>query len=194
MVRWIAFSSAAIVGLALDLGTKEAIWQAKSLDHGGQINVITGWFDFVRSENQGAAFSLLWGHPNFFLTVSVIAFLAIIYFIHVSPKDLWKAPLVLGMVLAGVMGNFFDRAMFGHVRDFLRAHTPATGWAHDVCMKVFGRTEWPVFNVADCFICVGAFALIFLYWEPKKKPGDAPAPPVAPTPPAPVPAAPGGTA
>lgn len=169
MVRWITFVLAATLGLLLDLGSKEAAWRSKALDaHGSRIEVVAGWFDFVRSENQGAAWGLLWGAHTFFLLVSVVAFLAITYFVHTSPRSSWKGPLVFGLVLAGVAGNFFDRAMYGHVRDFLDWHTPEAGAAHDFVEKVFGKTHWPTFNVADIFICIGAAALVIIFWKDEK--------------------------
>jgi signal peptidase II len=180
LVRWISFVAAALIGLVLDLGSKEWAWQHPSLqNYGSKIDAISGWFDFVRSVNQGAAWGLLWGQYTFFLVVSAIAFLAIVYFVHTAPPKAWKGPLVLGLVFAGVAGNFFDRAMYGHVRDFLDAHTPDSGAAHDLCEKVFGRTHWPTFNVADIFICIGAGALVLLFWkdEKAKKPEHPPLPP-----------------
>ncbi len=190
-MRWIAFIVAAGLGLLLDLGTKEAAWLSKSLEKpGSKVTVVEGWFDLVRSENQGAAWGLLWGAHTFFLMVSVVAFLAITYFVHTSPRKAWKGPVVLGLVLAGVGGNFFDRAMYGHVRDFLDWHTPDVGSAHDFFEKVFGKTHWPTFNVADIFICIGAAALVVIFWNDEKArkaatPAPAaPAPPAAPQPPA----------
>jgi signal peptidase II len=192
LVRWISFISAAVLGIALDLGSKDWAWS--HLGNGAKYDVIPGWFDFMQSTNQGAAWGLLWGQYTFFLVVSIIAFLAIVYFVHVGPKKAWKGPLVLGLVFAGVAGNFFDRAMYGHVRDFLHAHTAETGTLHDIAMKLFGRDEWPTFNVADIFICIGAGALIIVFWreDRKKKPdAKAPAPPAPAAPaPAPVPEAP----
>ena len=189
MRRWIAYVAAASGGLALDLGSKEWAWQNSALQpYGSHISVIPGWFDFSRSVNQGAAWGLLWGQYEFFLIVSVVAFLAITYFVHTAPKKAWLGPLVLGLVLAGVGGNFFDRAMYGHVRDFLDAHTPDQGGAHDFIERLFGRTHWPTFNVADVFICIGAGALIVLFWkDDKAKKAAAPAAPAAA---APAPAAP----
>ncbi len=181
MRRWISFVAAAGLGLLLDLGTKELAWSASSLEKpGSRIVVLSGWFDLIRSVNQGAAWGLLWGQHTFFLLVSVIAFLAITYFVHTSPRNAWKGPLVLGLVLAGVAGNFFDRATYGHVRDFLDWHTPDSGGVHDLFEKTFGKTHWPTFNVADIFICIGAGALVLLFWKDDKAKKAEPAPAAAP--------------
>ncbi|MEZ0229932.1 MAG: signal peptidase II [Planctomycetota bacterium] len=185
-MRWISYIVAASLGLLLDLGTKEAAWRSAALDKpGSRIVVVDGWFDLVRSENQGAAWGLLWGAHTFFLIVSIVAFLAITYFVHTSARKAWKGPVVLGLVLAGVGGNFFDRAMYGHVRDFLDWHTPDVGSAHDLFEKVFGKTHWPTFNVADIFICIGAAALVILFWNDDKAKKAAAAAPLAAPPAAP---------
>jgi signal peptidase II len=189
LARWISFLAAAAIGLGLDLGSKDWAWENAQLKNYGKIDVIPGWFDFMRSTNQGAAWGLLWGQYTFFLVVSVIAFLAIIYFVHTGPKNGWKGSLVLGLVFAGVAGNFFDRAMYGHVRDFLHAHTAETGLCHDFTMRVFGRSEWPTFNVADVFICIGAGALVLVFWRDDRAKSRGPAaaaPALAPPVPAPI--------
>jgi signal peptidase II len=50
----------------------------------------------------------------------------------------------LGLILAGTVGNLYDRLVFHGVRDFL----------------YFYKIEWPVFNVADCCLVVGAGLLL----------------------------------
>ena len=197
-MRWLIFLIAASCGFALDIGTKEWTFDTASLRApGGRIEVVRGWFDLELSENRGAAWGLLWGKHTFFLLVSVVAFIAISFFVHTAPRRSKIGPFILGLVLAGVAGNFWDRATNGAVRDFLAVHTPDTGLAHDFFDKVFGRTRWPTFNVADMFICTGAGALVVMLWrEEKKKPAEAspagngaPAGPPPPAPPVPDPVA-----
>jgi len=50
----------------------------------------------------------------------------------------------LGLILAGTLGNLYDRVVFNGVRDFLYFHL----------------IEWPVFNIADCCLVCGAFLLL----------------------------------
>jgi signal peptidase II len=54
--------------------------------------------------------------------------------------------VALGMVIGGAIGNVIDRVRLGAVFDFLDVHA-------------FGH-HWPAFNVADSFICIGAFLII----------------------------------
>ena len=59
------------------------------------------------------------------------------------------------------MGNLYDRLVFGGVRDFL----------------YFYRVEWPVFNVADCCLVVGAALLLVqaVFVAPQPEPTPQPA-------------------
>jgi len=105
--------------------------------------------DVLPKVNQGALFGLFGEHKEIangaFATVSVIAAIAIIYW---SRKRSTATDLslcaALGLILAGTLGNLYDRIVFGGVRDFLH----------------FYWIEWPVFNVADCCLVCGAGLLL----------------------------------
>lgn len=189
-MRWFLYVASALLGIVLDLGSKEWAFEynpdLKTAGH--RIDVVATWFDIQLSVNQGAAWGMFWGRHTFFLVVSVIAFLAITYFVHTAPGGARRGPVILGLVFAGVFGNFWDRVNYGYVRDFLHCHTPDAGSAHDLVMKVFGHTEWPTFNIADMFICVGAGSLVLLFWREEKKAAAAKA--AAPAEKAPVQAEP----
>jgi signal peptidase II len=100
--------------------------------------------------NYGALFSLGGEHKKlangFFATVSCLAAIGIaLWGLRKSTGvDRWLC-LALGLILAGAIGNFYDRIVFGGVRDFL----------------YFYLINWPIFNVADCFLVCGA-ALLFV--------------------------------
>jgi signal peptidase II len=55
--------------------------------------------------------------------------------------------LALSLILGGALGNVYDRAVLGHVIDFIQVHA--------------GPYYWPAFNVADSAICCGAGLLIW---------------------------------
>mgnify|MGYP001248209295 CR=1 FL=1 len=192
-LRWIAFSLALVLGTALDLATKAWAFQALPDPMDTRV-VIEGWFSFTHATNRGAAFGLFQGQHTFFMVVSLLAFVAVPYFVHTSPRNrrgLITAG-VLGLILAGVMGNFWDRVVHGFVRDFLDVHTPPAGTVHDLCERLFGRTVWPTFNVADIFITVGAISMVlFLGREEEKKPASEAAQPAPSQDAAPAPAAAG---
>jgi signal peptidase II len=100
--------------------------------------------------NHGALFgmgSAKKGSANgFFAAVSVIAALAILVWglRRNTAREPWLMA-ALGLILAGTVGNLYDRMVFNGVRDFL----------------YFYLIDWPVFNVADCCLVVGAGLLLF---------------------------------
>ena len=99
--------------------------------------------------NQGALFGLGGDYASLanaiFAGVSIVAALAIVYWStrRTTARD-WALCAALGLILAGTVGNLYDRIVFNGVRDFLYFHL----------------IEWPVFNVADCCLVCGAFLLL----------------------------------
>jgi len=117
----------------------------------------TGFFASLRTlnldaspkVNQGALFGLGGEYSHLansvFAGVSILAAVAIFYWStrRTTARD-WALCAALGLILAGTLGNLYDRLVFNGVRDFLYFH-----WF-----------EWPVFNVADCCLVCGAFLLL----------------------------------
>lgn len=100
--------------------------------------------------NQGALFGFLRDHKELanggFAVISLLAATAIIYWSthkHTA-RDRWLCG-ALGLILAGTLGNLYDRVVFNGVRDFLH-------WNY--------LFDWPVFNVADCCLVCGAVLLL----------------------------------
>jgi lipoprotein signal peptidase len=110
--------------------------------------------------NQGALFGVgndFQKYSNgFFAVVSLAAAAAIVWW---SSRPTARTDrilcIALGMILAGTLGNFFDRVVFHGVRDFL----------------YFYWFEWPVFNIADCLLVCGAGLLLLqAFLTPAEKP------------------------
>jgi len=103
--------------------------------------------------NHGALFGIhlglgdqeIWLANTVFAVVSFLAAVAIVYW-STRPQTIADPYLsaALGLILAGTLGNLYDRIVFSGVRDFLYFH-----WI-----------EWPVFNFADCCLVTGAFLLL----------------------------------
>lgn len=142
-------AAAVIPLLALDRATK--LWAVKALGAGATIPVIP-FFDLVYVENTGAAFGMGRGAGKVLTAVSIGLVIALQYLRRKWPKDdpwlQWGALLVT----TGAAGNLYDRFAYGYVVDFLHLH------------------HWPVFNVADSCISVGACLLAWgLREEPAKE-------------------------
>lgn len=119
------------------------------------VSVIEGVFELHYLENTGMAWGMLSGARPIFILLTVIVFLIIIYIIYKMPltKKYIPAFIVLNLIGAGAIGNFIDRLFLGYVRDFL----------------YFKLIDFPVFNVADCYITIGiiifAILILFIYDE-----------------------------
>jgi signal peptidase II len=182
MQRWIVFAIAVVCGLALDLGTKSAVFDR--LPHPLSTDPIFSWFSLTHAENKGAAFGLFQGQHTFFMVVSIVAFTAVPYFVHSADRRARAVPIVLGLILAGVLGNFWDRIVQGHVRDFIDVHAPPGGALAGFLGPLLGTATWPTFNVADIYITCGAVIMVFLTGreapaQPAPSPGDPTAPAAA---------------
>ena len=131
--------AAVVVGLlALDRATK--IWAAHALQAAGTIMLVP-FFDLTYVENTGAAFGMGRGANKLLTAVSVGLVIALQVLRRRWPKnDPWLQWGAL-LVTTGAVGNLYDRLMFGYVVDFLHLH------------------HWPVFNVADSCISIGAALL-----------------------------------
>lgn len=107
-------------------------------------------FNLTLAFNSGAAFSFLSGagiwHRWMFAGFSLMMSVILIIMIKRTKPTLRLQLLGLSLILGGAIGNLIDRALFGYVVDFI-----------DVYYK---NHHWPVFNLADSAICVGALVLL----------------------------------
>lgn len=140
--------------IAADQVTKFAI--VKNINMGETIEVIRDFFYITYIRNKGAAWSIFQNGRYYFIALTIIASVIIIYFLLKSKNRIFS--LSLSFILGGAIGNLIDRIAVGAVVDFLQFY--------------FWSYMFPVFNVADIFITVGtiilAIYLIFIYKEPAK--------------------------
>src|SRR3984957_2861908 len=115
------------------------------------IQVIPGFFRLTHTENTGAAFSLFADSSAPWKTGLLIAFSGIA--LVVVSVLLWKnerahvaTGVGLALIMGGALGNLWDRLVRGRVIDFL--------------LFYFKRYQWPVFNLADSAIVIGAGLLV----------------------------------
>jgi signal peptidase II len=116
---------------------------------------IPGYLHFTATANRGAVFGIGQGHLGLFIVVSALA-IAFIAWLFINSGRQWLYQIVLGMLLAGVLGNLYDRVALGYVRDMI---------------FVFPRWgAFPyVFNVADSLLCTGVTIMIlYSLFQPKR--------------------------
>ena len=141
----------------LDQITKQIIWH-----HGQNYDIIDGFLYITLVKNTGAAFGLFPGGRLFFIVASIIAAVFIVYAATRLPREQRHKRLYLGIILGGAVGNLIDRALWGEVIDFIR-------------IGIAGH-YWPVFNVADMGVSVGAVLLLIGLVRDGKSDQDAPDP------------------
>jgi signal peptidase II len=138
-----------VLVVLLDRWTKHLVAERIALY--SHIQIIPGFFRLTHTENTGAAFSLFADSTVPWKTGLLIAFSVIALIVVVVL--LWKnhhAHLVTGvglsLIMGGALGNLWDRLARGRVVDFLLVYVK--------------QYQWPVFNLADSAIVVGAGLLI----------------------------------
>lgn len=158
--RVLAMAALAVAIVLLDRWTKDAVIEALPV-HSGR-NVIPGFFDLVHTRNTGIAFSLFADAGPFVAEVllPIVSALAIVFVVAYFWRHTSEASGVrwaLALILAGAVGNLYDRMLFGYVTDFLLFYV--------------GDWSWPAFNVADSAITVGAGLLLL---DAARKPSTTP--------------------
>jgi len=140
--------SLALLIVAIDRWTKRLA--AARIAMYAHIQIIPGFFRLTHTENTGAAFSLFADSSWHWKTMMLIAFsvLAMVIVIVLLWKQarLTTTGMALSLILGGAAGNLWDRIVSGRVVDFLLLYVK--------------QYQWPVFNLADSSIVVGASLLV----------------------------------
>lgn len=138
--KWITliYLTIAVAIVAIDQITKHYIY--------GQSYSLIGDFLWIESSfNTGAAFSFMSGAVWFFIAVSSVSSLLMIYLLF---SNKWGLSLLskvsISLVLGGAIGNLIDRIMLGGVRDFIYLKS----------------INFAIFNVADMAVTIGGFLLV----------------------------------
>lgn len=161
------FTTMAALGASVDLATKWWAFRALGMPHEKPSYwVFDEIFGFTTSLNEGALFGIGQGRGLVFCGLSLAALCGIAYWLT-RGKALhdWLLSLALGMVTGGILGNLYDRLGLPKLTwgaDMF--HQPGTpvyavrDWLH---FKVDGVVDWPIFNIADSLLVVGAVLLVW---------------------------------
>lgn len=145
---------AAIVFIA-DQWTK--LWATASLKPIGYMDVVDGFFRWNYATNRGFAFSMCANCPSqsrwILSAVSLIAALFVLGYFRRAPAGKPWLNTSLALLMAGIVGNMVDRVRLGEVVDFIEFH-----W-EGLRLPGSWMQGWPIFNIADSAICVGALLL-----------------------------------
>lgn len=168
--RFISFGIIVFVWLALDLVTKQYIFHLLPNERDSLL-LVEGYLRFTHLKNRGAVWGILQDMNHvlhvFHLIVVPLLFLFFIRSLYRVGFLVGKINSIFvvacGLIMGGATGNLYDRVTFGYVRDFIDVTIPIIDY------------RWPVFNVADAGITVGAALLAFcILWYPPESSGEDP--------------------
>lgn len=139
------FAGTALFALFLDQLSKAAV--QRFLAEGESVTLIPRIFYLTYVRNPGAAFGLFAYQTAFFIAVTLTVIVLVLVMARQARENGRSLKLGMGMVLGGAAGNLIDRLRLGVVIDFLDFRI------------------WPVFNLADAAIVLGALLLARELWK-----------------------------
>jgi signal peptidase II len=147
-----------LVGVGLDLWTKDWMYDYLQMDAGRPDStlrkaIVPGFLGLEGTWNTGVTFGFARGQTEWILAFTVVAILALFAWLLTTRVQGLILHLGLAFVLAGALGNLYDRWIWHSVRDFILVHLG------DIEKPTW---RWPNFNVADSLIVVG---VSFILWE-----------------------------
>lgn len=141
--------------IVFDMLTKSYFQNLYKTNGEFEISAVPNIFSFVYVQNTGAAFSIFSNSTTFLIVLTTI-FIFVIIFADYYANSL-NGWFVAGssMIIAGAIGNLVDRMIFGYVRDFIK----------------LDFMNFPIFNVADMFLTIGAilYAIYIIFYLSKEK-------------------------
>lgn len=145
--------TAAAVAIADQLSK---VWIVNNISLGSELSVLPGIFHLTYVKNTGAAFSMLSGHVNLLLIITIAASILILFVLFKADFN-WVGKLSLSVILGGAIGNIIDRVYLGYIVDMIEVEF----------------VNFAIFNVADSFICVGGvvFCIYYLFFHDKRTKG-----------------------
>jgi len=168
------FIGIALTGALVDIISKTLIFSLLNYDfqtgHSKTLDLIPGIFGLRCVTNTGVIWGLFQGEHSFvfiILWITAVPAIILMFFLLKRPETTGipgissLGTIAFGLILAGALGNLYDRLFYSQVRDFLD----------------FYLIHWPVFNLADAFISVGAVLLLITTFRsspcPSPKRGEA---------------------
>ena len=154
---YILYSAVIILGIIADQVTKIIVLM-QEWTLGDEHPIIDGLLTFVLHKNRGALGGLLADNRAVFMIISTIAIIGFALYIFLGHADTKIMGISMALVTSGGIGNMIDRIFIGKVTDFIKfpfVYYPSFSGGE------FTWKEFPIFNIADCFVTVGAFTMIF---------------------------------
>jgi signal peptidase II len=174
---WLLFVGIAIVGATADLVTKARAFAGLGMPGSGRrVILVPDVLVFETNLNEGALFGMGQGLSWLFAAISIAALVGILAMLaRGAVHEDRLLVTALALIVGGIVGNLFDRLGLPG----LRWHAPperigepvraVRDWIH---VTVPGVIDWPIFNLADTWLVIGAGLLLLVSLRPQR-PGDA---------------------
>ena len=146
--KYVWLNGSIMTGLFLFLDQWTKYLAVKHLKEQEPFVIWDGIFEFHYHENRGAAWGMMQGKQVFFYILTILFCLVLFYEIYRLLKNIRYTPVlyILVTLFAGTIGNFIDRIRLQYVVDF-------------IYVKII---NFPIFNLADCYITVSVVILMIL--------------------------------
>jgi signal peptidase II len=164
---WLLFVVVALAGVGADLVTKDVVFRLLGMPGTGpRLTLVDGMLWLETNLNEGALFGMGQGMGLMFAAISVAAIAGIVALMArpATRHDGWLVA-ALGLIVGGILGNLYDRLGIPGLEwhaPLERVGTPVRAvrdWIHVV---VPGVIDWPIFNLADCWLVIGAALLLLV--------------------------------
>lgn len=162
---WPLFLTVAAVAAMADLVAKKLAFARLGMPGEGQpLTLVPGVLCLETSLNEGALFGMGQGMGAIFATVSVAAIAGIVALVSrpSTRRDPWIL-LALGLIVGGILGNLYDRLGLPGLEwhaPLARVGKPVLAVRDWIHVTVPGVIDWPIFNLADSWLVIGAAMLL----------------------------------
>lgn len=157
-------------GIIVDLVSKAIV--EHTMEPRQSVVLIPKFLNISYTTNDRAAFGSDFGLGNllgdggvmaFFIIVTVLAVGFFGFLLFKKPKKGMLFRVAFSLIIAGAIGNLYDRVFLGEVRDFIEFEYFG--------LTIFGQTHFAIFNIADSCVVVGAIllAIYFIFFDPSLK-------------------------
>lgn len=151
------YGGIALAGVGLDQWIKHLVENGLTMH---EMVDIVPFLALYRTYNTGIAFSMFsWVGDRGLIALSLAVVAFVLYLAARSDPRHVVSRIGFALIVSGAIGNMIDRALYGHVVDYILFHTPVWSFA--------------VFNLADAFISVGAAAVVLQEFLGRTRTGDA---------------------
>ncbi|UCB45981.1 MAG: signal peptidase II [Spirochaetota bacterium] len=154
----------AIISVCIIAADRVVKWIVRTnLDLNHSIDVLGDLLKISYILNSGIAFGLFDPNPSplktpLLLIIQFIALGVILYIFFTIPRDVKLAPVSMGLIFGGAIGNIIDRILRGEVVDFIDLDFPDIS----ILFLNIRMSRWPTFNIADASVFVGIVMLLII--------------------------------